>query len=243
MSTLPTRYDLETELFSILKSINDLQRKIKIGDISLPFYRTSIEKKFNEFHLIELILKKKGMNLEKVLRDMHIEEISNEVLRLKDLVLFENVKVEHRSKKSQESKIEDFEFKNIEPPESNSKTMRDTITSLDDKQSRLECYALVGDVMTNPIALAKLSSEITSDFITILDFFQLNLKEMNVFYDIGDHLEHNLKLFPKMETLAIDLSSFLKNKTTINKMKYEELSKKFENYFYIFKKNINANTS
>lgn len=243
MSTLPTRYDLESELFSIIKSINDLQRKMKSGDISLPFYRSALENKFNEIHLIELILKKKGLNLDKILKDMHIDDISGEILRLNELVLFGNVKVEHRSKKANEIKLNDFDLKNIQPQDSKSKIIKDTINSLEDKQSRLECYALVGGTLANPIALAKLSSEITSDFITILDFFQLNLKDLNVFYDIGEHLEHNLKLFPKMETLAIDLGSFLKNKTAINKMKYEELLKKFENYFYVFKKNINDNAS
>ncbi|MHA1728770.1 MAG: hypothetical protein ACTSWY_08570 [Promethearchaeota archaeon] len=239
--TLPSRFELEAKLFAIIKTIRDLQKKVKNGQFSLKFYHDTITVKINELLLIELIFKKKGMELESIINEMEIsDEFFHIVPQIKDYILFKDIKFEERTKNQNAVDIIDLEGRSSF--QQDSPLLQNTRDVLKNRNLQTQNYVLLNKTPVNPIGLAKISAAITSDFITILDFFRMELKDFAVMFELGNNLCENLKSFPGMEELSIDVSLFLKeisgNEELTGDLKFAEMYKKFESFYIQFKRNI-----
>lgn len=266
--SLPSRFDLESKLFALIRTLGDLQKKVELGDFSFNFYRDKISEITNEILLIELIFKKKGYDLDKIMDEMNIsEELFSIIPKIKNYMLFRNIEMteeeqtKHGKKENLEQILEIHSKK--EPIDDNSSDFK----ILDFKFKDEDRY-LINEIPVNPLKLARMSADITSDLITIIDFIKLKMPlEISILFELGKRLYDNLKLFPGMEEIAVDVSVYLKeiewmkikesdsgaidvirnkdfievvnkkNKIT-NKIKFNDLLNKFEIFFTGFKKNI-----
>ena len=92
--SLPSRFDLESQLFALIRTLGDLQKKVESGDFSFNFYRDKISEITNGILLIELIFKKKGYDLDKILDEMNIsEELFSIIPKIKNYMLFRNIEM------------------------------------------------------------------------------------------------------------------------------------------------------
>ena len=265
--SLPSRFDLESQLFALIRTLGDLQKKVELGDFSFNFYRDKISEITNGILLIELIFKKKGYDLDKILDEMNIsEEFFSIIPKIKNFMLFRNIDItEKQTKHGKKDKIDQIlEIHSDKEPIDGSGSdfkILDFNFKEDDKY-------LINEIPVNPLKLARMSADITSDLITIIDFIKLKMPlEISILFELGKRLYDNLKLFPGMEELAVDVSIYLKeigwmkikesdsdfmdlmhnedsievvnkkNKNTY-KIKFNDLLKKFEIFFTGFKKNI-----
>lgn len=271
--SLPSRFDLESQLFALIRTLGDLQKKVELRDFSFNFYRDKISEIANEILLIELIFKKKGFNLDKILDEMNIsEELFSIIPKIKNyMLLFQNIEINEnqtkREKLSQNLKKE----KNDQILEGSDKESVDRTRSdfkvLDFNFKEDEKY-LINEFPVNPMKLAKMSADITSDLITIMDFIKLKMPKISILFELGKRLYDNLKLFPGMEEIAVDVSVYLKEiewmkikesdnselvnvirkeefieiinkkKKITNKIEFNDLLFKFELFFKGFRKNI-----
>lgn len=264
---LPSRYDLESQLFALIRTLVDLQKKVESGDFTFNFYRDKISEITNEILLIELIFKKKGFNLDEILDEMNIsEDLFSIIPKIKNYILFRNIDMteeEQTKHEKNEIKVPILEIQSDKEPIDN---FSSDFKILDYNFKEDDKY-LINEIPVNPLKLAKMSADITSDLITIIDFIKLKLpSDVSILFELGKQLYDNLKLFPGMEEIAVDVSMYLKEigwmkikesddsidvtrnedfieilnkKNKISKkIKFEDLLKKFEIFFAGFKKNI-----
>ena len=271
--SLPTRFDLESQLFALIRTLGDLQKKVESGVFAFTFYRNKISEITNEILLIELIFKKKGFNLDKILDEMNIsEDLFSIIPKIKNYILFRNIEMNEKRTNNEKldhnlgkEKIDQIigSYPGKRPiHDSNSDFKLLNFNFKEDDEY------LINEIPVNPLKLAKMSADITSDLITIIDFIKLKMpKEISILFELGKRLYDNLKLFPGMEELAVELAVYLKeigwmkikennsdsmdvirntdfievlNKKNndTNKIKFNDLIKKFEIFFMGFKKNI-----
>jgi len=193
---MPTRLDLESQLFSILKTLKTIHEDMINGRLSYSSYCNIVRQKINELMIVELSFQSKGLYLDAILNEMMVsEEFFTLIPKIHDYVALTAQKKPEMSKS----------FAKI--PTSGTHPIEQKIVYL-------------GNHAINPIRLANLASEITANFITIFDFFKLELGDPNLLQDNINRLEGALKEFPGLEELYLDFKSFLRE----NKPKFSEMN-------------------
>jgi hypothetical protein len=254
---LPSRLELESKIFAIIKTMQDLYEKAESAQISTTFYQSSIQQKIHEIYLMEFISKKKNMDLDKIINEMKIgDQFQDVITKLRSSLLLktpiqtktiikeptEQNKVVSKGKKTssktEPEKVVTGASKTKKTSISSNTIYRSEAPAVSDSSKTYETSSETGssDISTmekivssstapnnlnnditvnsksfNPMALAKISADITSDFITIIDFFHIKLVEFIVLFEISEKLRKNLILFPGMDELCVDLSMFFKD--------------------------------
>lgn len=174
---LPSRFEIESQLFGLIKVLADLDEKYHSGEFSVQTYREKFQEKIEQFLELDLITKRKGLVMDELISDISLGKEYEAILpKIREFVVFSKIDIE-----------------SAERSESNSNKFVDLLENDSSEQAML---------------LAKLSAAITSDFITILDFFELALNDNVILKELATQLGNNLGLFPEMEDLALDYKMF-----------------------------------
>ncbi|MBD3351492.1 MAG: hypothetical protein GF364_08390 [Candidatus Lokiarchaeota archaeon] len=235
---LPSRYELESKLFGIIKTMAKLYENVASGRFSLKNYRDYIQKKINDLFLIELAFRKKDVNIQSVLEDMNLEQEFNKILdKIKSCSLYEgfNINTQEKQANISNSTISKSVMSTI-VSENQAENLSDIkIEEISDLEQDI---VEINKLKISSIELARISSLITSDFITILDYFELKIENKTLLFELIENLTDNLMQFPGMQELAVDISTAIQNLQKNNLDKDKNLKKQFESYYYKFKKSI-----
>ncbi len=240
----PSRFELESQLFALVKTFSDLQEKVKSGAFSFNFYYTSLKKKMKELFLIELVFKKKNMDLGDILDEMEIsKEFLHIIKEIKAYLLLKNVELKKQNKSIDKTTDKIIHLEKKTEIEEDSDILSKLI-DLNLEYPQSVDFISLNDIKVDPIELAKISADITSDFITIIDLLKLKLQNLPLLKELTKNLKENLNNFPGMDELSIDISITLKNKimkkenSILEENDFDELFTNFESYYIQFKKNI-----
>jgi hypothetical protein len=209
--SIPTRYDLESKIYANLKALEELHTKFEAGNFSFQTYRKMIQVRIRDLLFIDAILRSKGLSLTKVTKDMKISQIFVKIL----------------------PKIS----KEVGKINNNENLILGNKDENDDKKTETSEYQEISAIPNNLKDLIPLSSKITSDFITIIDFLKLKLNDIDVLKDLISSLLINLEKFPNIEELYLDIKVFSEN--NLNRtIDGDELANIFETYYLRFKKSL-----
>ena len=188
----PSRLDLESQLFGILKTLKTIHQDVQRGKISYPLYCSTIRQKIKDLMIVELTFQAKGLELKKILEDMMIsEEFFQLIPQIHDFI-----SLQERSSSlitSDNTELTEYE------------------TNLRDVTTAQNQTAMIGNVPINPILLASLASEITANFITIFDFFKLEMDDSHMLQDNFQRLLDALEKFPGMDELFLDVKKTIRD--------------------------------
>ena len=73
---IPTRLDLESQLFAILNTLKALNNDMKKGKITYPSYCAHVQQKIKALMVLELTFQAKGFELDTILKEMDLSEES-----------------------------------------------------------------------------------------------------------------------------------------------------------------------
>jgi len=262
----PSRYEIESQLFGIIKTLEIIHKKAEAGEYNPSVYRSTVIKYTNQLQHLNTILSTKGLHLNEVIKEMKLDSTLKPIIAwIKRSVLDKNIvlnksnskiysEIPKNKKKNaihEYSKMRvanangyphhekegsndnrnigglnnnggsnnnySYNYKNgrnkdseVKFPGFSKKTYENSLNSPYNVKNALFSEINPRKITVNPIFPAKLASEITADFITILDFFQLGLPKMELLRDQFFGLYEHLSLFPGMQEIAVDLSLVLK---------------------------------
>lgn len=187
----PSRLDLESQLFGILNTLKTIHQDVQRGKISYTLYCSTIRQKINDLMIVELTFQAKGLEMEKILEYMMIsEEFFRLIPQIHDFISLQ----EQSNSLISSDPLDLTEFE---------KNLRDVTTARNQ-------IASIGNVLINPIMLANLASEITANFITIFDFFKLEMEDPNLLTDSFQRLQHALQNFPGLDELFLDVKTVIR---------------------------------
>jgi len=211
MST-PSRLDLESRLFGVLQTLKTVHTDIKNGKLSYSSYCSIVRKKIKDLMLIELTFQAKGLKMDTILDDMMLsEEYFQLIPQIQEFItLSERKEKIDNSIPAMENEGE------LEELTKNKTTM-------------------IGNVQIHPIKLANLASTITGNFITIFDFFKLELTDPQLLHDSFHQLENALKEFPGLENLYLDFMS-LTRKVTGDKSTHDDNDELYHSFEKLYRR-------
>jgi hypothetical protein len=209
--SIPTRLDLESQLFAILKTLKTVHKDMLCGKISYSSYCTIVHRKIKELMLVELIFQAKGFDLDSILKEMDLsEEFFSLIPHLQNsLIAADSSPPLSQTYQSSLSEVE---------------------KNLADLAEKEKITAQFGDYAIHPLILAQLSSDITYGFITIFDFFKLKLQDYQLLEDSFERVEKALKKFPGLDNLYLDY------KDIVRKVKSDPDKENSQNHMESFEK-------
>jgi hypothetical protein len=182
-----TQSKIESELFSIIKTILNLNNKHKKGIIKEEFFQKSLKNALNELLKLNFSLKDNDINLNELLTLMGLTGEYHDAI---DIINYaSSLKFPSNSYSSQES------------------------------PSRIRKSIL---------SVPKLTLEITSSFITLMDALKLSeFDNFTILTDLFEDLAINLKQFPGLESIKVKLDKIRakideNQKTLMRNQKYRE---------------------
>ncbi len=206
---VPSRLELESQLFAILKTLKTVHKDVTDGKISYSSYCNLVRQKINDLMIVELTFQSKGLEFSTILNDMKVsEEFFSLIPQINDFISLSEKKHNQSSEKSL----------------TNSEKNLAEITGTENK------IAIFGQYTINPIKLANLASDIAVSFITIFDFFKMELNDPNLLHDSFQRLENALKKFPGLDELYLDA------KSEIRKMILEFTEDNAQSFYSSFEK-------
>jgi hypothetical protein len=210
----PSRLDLESQLFGILKTLKTIHQDIQSKKISYPLYCSTIRQKIKDLMIVELTFQAKGLELEKILEKMMIsEEFFDLIPQIHDYISLQEQSTS--LDKTSPSDLSEYE-----------KNLRDVTTARNKT-------AIIGNILINPLLLANLASEITANFITIFDFFKLEIDDSLLLQDNFQRLLDALEKFPGMDELFLDVKNTIRSIQSNGEIspKRKEIYRSFEQFY------------
>ena len=206
---IPSKLELESQLFAILKTLKTVHKDVMDGKLSYSSYCNIVRQKINDLMIVELTFQSKGIEFGTILNDMMVsEEFFSLIPQIQEFISL----TEKKQNQNTEKLLTDSE-KNLAE-----------ITGTKNKIANFGQYTI------NPIKLANLASDIAVSFITIFDFFKMELNDPHLLHDSFQRLENALKEFPGLDELYLDV----KNET--RKMNSEFTEEKQQTFFKSFEK-------
>ncbi len=192
---IPSRLDLESQLFAILKMLKTIHEDMISGKTSYSSYCSIVRQKINDLMVVELTFQAKGLEFSTILNDMMVsEEFFSLIPQIHEFITLTE---KDQNNNSENPAVLTEQEKNLA-----------MITGVENKTANFGRYTI------NPIKLANLASEITAGFITIFDFFKLEMEDPQLLQDSFQRVEKALKEFPGLEDLYLDLKSLTRKVTS-----------------------------
>ncbi len=213
--TVPSRLDIESQLYGIIQVLKSIHQRLKSGNISYTAYTNTIREKLKQLMVLELTLQAKELIMDEVLEKMNLSDD-----------FFQLIPQIHKH-------VELIEQEIVQTYKSPTK-LTDSEQILDNIAKKSHKMAVYGNHKIHPLQLANLSSEITAGFITIFDFLKMDIEDTHLLQETFQRLMGALKTFPGMDELFLDLSSFIRkidSKMSTNK---KETFESFEKYYRRF---------
>lgn len=185
---IPNKLELESQLYAILKTLKTVHEDVLNGKIPYSSYCNIVRQKINDLMLVELTFQSKGIEFSTILDDMKVSaEFFSLIPQIQEFITL-------TEKKQSDTLI-------------NSKLLTDSEKNLAEVTGTENKIANFGQHTINPIKLANLASTITGSFITIFDFFKMELKDPKLLHDSFQRLNSALKEFPGLDELYLDVKS------------------------------------
>ncbi|MBN2155613.1 MAG: hypothetical protein JW776_06195 [Candidatus Lokiarchaeota archaeon] len=169
---------------------------MKTERIVYSAYCDIIRQKIHELMVVDLTLEAKGLKMDSIMQKMRI---SDDFFKL--IPQIQN----HISLKEQKN---NWPLSPLIPQTESEK-------HLDQISSRLQKVASFGKYTLNPLVLANLASEITANFITIFDFFTLEMKDSHLLEENFNRIQKALKEFPGMDEIYLDFKTIIRKSNKI----------------------------
>ncbi len=216
--SIPSRLELESRLFGIIKTLRTAHEDVISGKIHYSSYCNLIRQKIKELMIVEMTFQSKDLEMDSVLKDMMVsEEFFALIPQIHEYITL----IEQTSDQT----IDDIDLH----------TESERILNAEKKS------VVIGKYTIHPIRLAELGSEITGNFITIFDFFKLGLTDAQMLQKNFTKLEKALREFPGLEQLYLDFKATVREITSRNyiienqERIYDSFEKLYKRYLAMLK--------
>jgi hypothetical protein len=208
---IPNKLELESQLYAILKTLQTVHEDVLSGKIPYSAYCNIVRQKINDLMLVELTFQSKGIDFGTILDEMKVStEFFSLIPQIQEFITL--------TEKKQSDTLD------------KSNLLNDSEKNLAEVTGTKNKIANFGQYTINPIRLANLASTITGSFITIFDFFKMELKDPKLLHDSFQRLIFALKEFPGLEELYLDV------KSEIRKMNSQFSEENQEEFYTSFEK-------
>lgn len=205
-----SRLEIESMIFGIVKTLEMIHSNAKSGSITPEKYNSYVLQSISQIQELSEIISAKGLSFNDMLNEMNLSESLYGIISwIKGAILSgRSNSVQSISGSPNPSDLSDYSgaFGSFDSSNYSGTPDRNRNQQPPRPSNQTE-YTLN---TPNPIIPAKLSAQITADFITILDYFRLGLNDLSILQTQFIHLYENLGKFPNMEEIAVELSMMIK---------------------------------
>lgn len=197
--------DLESEIFAIIKTVENLYEKYQLGSIKEDFFQKSIRKALKGLLEFNALLHEKNMILSQLLKEINLVQEYDKVLNIINKAMIVNVS-----------------YENYQP-----------------------FYRNQQEVKRRFFNLPKLTLEITSTFITMIDALKLGVdRDMKFILKLFSKLMIELDKFPGLTALKYKLNKMHENlilnqrELKINQKYREDVAEELYSLYKEFQANL-----